>query len=99
MPKGKHLTLDDRRSIQCLLNEGVGFKDMARHIGKDPSTVSKEVRMHAITRKNSTFNPCILFAKCKHSMQFFMPLFCDAMIASVTSTLQITFLLNAYIPV
>ena len=66
MPKGKHLTLDDRRSIQCLLNEGVGFKDIANHLDKDPSTISKEVRRHAITKRNARYNPCALFAKCKH---------------------------------
>ena len=29
MPKGKHLTLDDRRSIQIGLGEGRSFKDIA----------------------------------------------------------------------
>ena len=66
MPKGKHMTLDERRYIQIGLNDGASFKDIARHIGKDPSTISKEVRNHLITRRNSTFNPCILFSKCKH---------------------------------
>ena len=32
MPKGKHLTLDDRRSIQIGLGEGRSFKDIADEI-------------------------------------------------------------------
>ena len=43
MSKGKHLTLDDRKSIQMGLQEGRNFQEIAREIGKDPSTVSKEI--------------------------------------------------------
>ena len=44
--KYKHLTLDDRIEIQECLNKGVSFKAIARRIGKDPTTVSKEVKKH-----------------------------------------------------
>ena len=49
-PKGnhKHLTLDDRIAIERGLNAGDSFRKIAASIGKDPSTVSKEVRNHAI---------------------------------------------------
>ena len=43
---GKHLTLDDRQEIMDCLNKGVTFKDIARRIGKDPRTVSREVKRH-----------------------------------------------------
>ena len=39
----KHLTLDDRIAIQKALKEGRSFVDIAAVIGKDPSTISKEV--------------------------------------------------------
>ena len=48
MSKGKHLTLDDRLSIQTGLHDGLKFQEIAREIGKDPSTVSKEIRNHII---------------------------------------------------
>ena len=42
--RGKHLTLDDRQEIMECLDKGVSFKDIARRIGKDPRTVSREVK-------------------------------------------------------
>ena len=42
----KHLTEDDRDKIQECLNLGMSFKQIARQIGKDPTTVSKEVKKH-----------------------------------------------------
>lgn len=44
----KHLTLDDRIYIEHSLNEKVSFKDIARFLCKDPSTISKEVRKHRV---------------------------------------------------
>lgn len=64
MPKGKHLTLDDRRYIQVRLNDGASFSEIAYDLCKDPSTISKEVRSHMIIKRNATFNPCRLFDTC-----------------------------------
>ena len=50
--KHKHLTLDDRVEIQECLNKGVSFKAIARRIGKDPTTVSKEVKKHIHIKEN-----------------------------------------------
>ena len=44
--KNKHLTLDDRREIMECLDKDMTFKAIARRIGKDPTTVSKEVKKH-----------------------------------------------------
>lgn len=44
--KNKHLTLDERIEIQECLNHGVTFKSIAHRIGKDQTTVSKEVKRH-----------------------------------------------------
>ena len=46
----KHLTDDNRRDIQEGLNNGCSFKHIARRIGKDPTTVSKEVKKHIDVR-------------------------------------------------
>ena len=42
----KHLTEEDRTEIQTGLNMGMTFKQIARRIGKDQTTVSKEVKKH-----------------------------------------------------
>ena len=39
----KHLTLKDREYIEKSLNEGKSFKETAKYLCKDPSTISKEV--------------------------------------------------------
>ena len=36
----KHLTLDDRIYIQNELSKGTSFKDIARFLCKDPTTIS-----------------------------------------------------------
>lgn len=45
----KHLTLEDRIYIEEKLNEGVSFKDIARFLCKDPTTISKEVKKHRLS--------------------------------------------------
>ena len=61
--KYKHLTLDDRITIQKGLKDRLPFAEIAASIGKDPSTVSKEVRGHLIVKETGTrsrpFNPCM----------------------------------------
>lgn len=49
----KNLTAADRLYIERQLNAGSSFKDIARYLCKDPSTISKEVRSHRL----SDFNP------------------------------------------
>jgi len=45
----KHLTLDDRRYIERSLNQRLSFKEIARFLCKDPTTISKEVRGHRLS--------------------------------------------------
>lgn len=45
----KHLTLDDRIYIENELNKGTAFKDIARFLCKDPTTISKEVKAHRLS--------------------------------------------------
>jgi len=39
----KHLTLDDRIYIENSLDEGKSFREIAKYLCKDPSTISKDV--------------------------------------------------------
>lgn len=60
--KFKHLTLDDRILIQKSLKEGMCFVEIGGLIGKDASTISKEVKGHLIYKETGTksrgYNPC-----------------------------------------
>ena len=59
--KNKHLTGEDRKEIEECLGKGMAFKHIARHIGKDPTTVSYEVKHHRVEYRNSytrTDDPC-----------------------------------------
>ena len=51
--RNKHMTFDDRIEIQECLNKGMTFKAIAQRIGKDQTTVSKEVKLHGKTYANS----------------------------------------------
>ncbi|MDR0272981.1 MAG: IS30 family transposase [Clostridiales bacterium] len=42
----KHLTLEARQEIEECLNLGISFKDIARRVGKSPTTISREVKKH-----------------------------------------------------
>lgn len=61
--KYKHPTLDDRIDIQKGLKAELSFADIASSVGKDPSTISKEIREHLIMKETGTrsrpFNPCM----------------------------------------
>ena len=45
----KHLTLEDRKYIEKSLNSGCSFKDIARYLCKDPTTISKEIKLHRLS--------------------------------------------------
>lgn len=51
--KNKHMTLEDRIEIQECLQKGMTFKEIARRIEKDPTTISKEVKLHAQNHTNA----------------------------------------------
>ncbi len=67
----KHLRLNDRMFIEKSLNEGLSFKDIARYLCKDPTTISKEVKLHRLSdwyHKGSFLNArnfCIHRYHCK----------------------------------
>lgn len=44
--KYKHLTKEDRQEIEDCLRSGISFKEIGKRIGKDQTTVSKEVKKH-----------------------------------------------------
>lgn len=67
----KHLTLEDRIYIENELNKGTSFKNIARFLCKDPTTISKEVKAHRLSdwyHKGTFYNAknfCIHRYHCK----------------------------------
>ena len=67
---GKHLTYSDRVYIEQELIQYSSFRSIAETLGKDPSTISKEIRLHGIdaltgASRYPRCSLCIHFGKCK----------------------------------
>ena len=67
-----HMTLSERSDIEILLKQGKSFKEIGRYLGKDCTTISKEIRYHMVERKSGAwgqaYNACILRFGCKKSL-------------------------------
>lgn len=63
----KHLTMDDRVYIEKCLDKKMPFKEIAKYICKDPTTISKEIKKHRTLNKRNdfvNFNRCIHRSSC-----------------------------------
>ncbi|WP_425433642.1 transposase, partial [Kineococcus rhizosphaerae] len=49
-PTGRYLSFTEREEIALLRAQGHGVREIARRIGRDPSTISRELRRNAATR-------------------------------------------------
>lgn len=62
---GTHLTMEERKIIQVGIENNSTKTDIARTIGKDATTVAKEIRKHREFRPRNTYNRPVLCAKLK----------------------------------
>lgn len=64
----KHLSAQERGIINHMLNEQESFKEISRALGRDPSTISKEIRRHIKFEQKGAygkpFNDCIERKEC-----------------------------------
>ena len=62
MKKNKHLSIEERCTIKSMLDQAASFKAIARFLGRDCTTISKEVRNHLVFKKTGcfgkSFNDC-----------------------------------------
>lgn len=69
MAKYTHLDLEARLKIEKGLNDAQSFKAIGEELGKDCTTISKEVRSHFIVRKTGAyaraFNDCLNRRHCE----------------------------------
>ncbi|WP_431978173.1 IS30 family transposase, partial [Propionibacterium freudenreichii] len=49
-PSGRYLSFEEREEIALLRAKQVGVREIARRIGRDPGTISRELRRNAATR-------------------------------------------------
>ena len=79
----KHLTLKDRLYIEESLNDGRSFRDIARYLCKDPTTIAKEVRLHRVNSStdhgsfNNPKNFCVKRFRCKKTNACEKVFLCD----------------------
>lgn len=59
-----HLTYEDRTRIASMLNEKASVREIAKRLGKSPSTISKEIQRNKICVKDTT--SCSNRRTCKH---------------------------------
>jgi len=52
----RHLTLENRIYIEKGLDNGMAFKEIAKYLCKDPTTISKEVKKHRLLTERNFFN-------------------------------------------
>ncbi|MEV5003965.1 IS30 family transposase [Nocardioides sp. LML1-1-1.1] len=49
-PSGRYLSFEEREEIAILRAQGKGVREIARSVGRDPGTISRELRRNAATR-------------------------------------------------
>ena len=68
--KNKHLSFDDRLEIEKGLKEQLSFKEIAKNIEKDCTTISKEIRNHVVFKDigaiGRSFMDCKYRKKCEY---------------------------------
>ena len=52
----KHMTLDQRIMIEKGLDQGSSLRSIALQLGKDPTTISKEIKKHRSIQEHNHFN-------------------------------------------
>ena len=71
MANNKHLTFDNRNTIESMLKHKTTFAKIAKAIDKDPSTISKEIRLHCYSKRTGgkyiNYNACSLRSTCDKS--------------------------------
>ena len=58
MEKQKHMDINTRSTLQAELDKGTSFKEIGRILGKDCTTVSKEVRKHLVFEQTGYDHSC-----------------------------------------
>ena len=59
-PSGRYLSFVEREEIALLRAKGIGVREIARRVGRNPGTISRELRRNAATRSGkSEYRPLV----------------------------------------
>lgn len=65
----KHMIMDNRVTIEKGLDARLSLRNIAAQLGKDPTTIAKEIKKHRTIQEHNHFNEpknkCSLFGTCK----------------------------------
>ena len=82
--KNKHLSFEERVIIETGIRNGSSKKSIADTLGKDKSTIGKEIKLHRILSKKcnlplecSNYKKCKLGRTCKASCSDYIPFTCS----------------------
>ncbi len=75
MEKNKHLTAEDRKIIEDSLNHKMSYASIAQSLGKDPTTISKEVKAHITLKRNGFYGKN--YNNCQHQFSCKKAAVCD----------------------
>ena len=93
------MTLDDRISIEKGLDQHLSLRSIALQLGKDPTTISKEIKKHRSFQEHNRFNEpankCALAKDCKRKI-FVVPMPLFAKDVQILQSLQLS--LEDFIP-
>lgn len=68
--KNKHLSFDERLEIEKGLKNNLSFKEIGRKLGKDCTTISKEVRNHIIYKDTGAIGKPHFDCKLRYNCEF-----------------------------
>ena len=75
MSNFKHLTQEERNIIEQRLNSRESFKSIARELGKDPTTIAREVKNHIQYKQTGCYG--MAFNDCRYRFSCIATRLCD----------------------
>lgn len=64
--KGNHLTQEDRRKVEEGARQGLRISEIAKSVGKDPTTISKELKKHRAQSYHCRYpTDCLHYPECR----------------------------------
>lgn len=76
MPKSKHFTLSERIVIEHMIRDSFSFKAIARELGRDCTSISKETKHHITLKRTGSYGKS--FNNCVHRFDCTKSYICDS---------------------
>ncbi len=93
MRKNKHLSIEEHFTIKSMLDQSASCKAIARFLGRNCTTLSKEVQSHLIFKKTGYFDR--LFNDCANRFSCPVSSLYPSLSRSLTSAMAVRTEMNA----